>query len=458
MEETMANLPDVVNEINKKKKTIKITTLSEAKAFKLKRFFSGSFGVDYITGGGFAYRRIQLLFGAKSSGKNALLNQMTAYLQRQCKICHGILPEFVDNHQQPVDQWTFVMKNVLGYGLCHCDKPIAKKVFILDYERSLAIEEPKSVKVANITDKKTGEPIDELDYNDALASFEELSAMPDLTPETKAKLKDMEAYFKNCVIQEQVIQQIATIDYLKKCGVLVDKLLVADPEDTEEGIELVTQMIRAREVDAVIWDSLQAAIPRFVKDREADQATMGVEAKQNGLLMRHVCSAFAAADITDENEAYKPALFITSQVRAALGGFVSKPDSYSGGNAIQHHISLALEVKREKFLKEDGTEASFEDNFYGQRIRLRADKNKLSSPGDMYEFDYFFREGATYPIGIDSIGELINVGGKTGTIERAGAYYKIGEETYQGKKALSEYLRSTPTGVRDLYIKLMNRG
>ena len=88
------DIPDIVHEINKKKKTVKITTLNEAKAFRLKRFFSGSFGTDYITGGGFAYRRIQLLFGAKSAGKNALLNQTTAYLQRQCRHCHKIHPDF----------------------------------------------------------------------------------------------------------------------------------------------------------------------------------------------------------------------------------------------------------------------------------------------------------------------------------------------------------------------------
>ena len=104
------DLPDVVNKINKDKKTTKITTLTKAKAFKLKRFYSGSFGADYITGGGFAYRRIQLLFGAKSSGKNALLNQTTAYLQRQCRNCHGIFPNFVTGKEdKPVDYWTLVL-------------------------------------------------------------------------------------------------------------------------------------------------------------------------------------------------------------------------------------------------------------------------------------------------------------------------------------------------------------
>ena len=391
-----------------------------------------------------------------NSGKNALLNQTTAYLQRQCKFCHKIHPEFFSGVQAK-DRWAFVLHNVMGYGICTCESPQPKKVFILDFERALAIEESRSVKILNITNSKTGEDVDELDYNDTLALIEEVRLVSTLTPEQKAEIKKGEEFLKLCSIKEQTINQIAITDYLKKCGVNIDQLLVADPEDTEEGIELVRDMIRAKEVDAIIWDSLQAAIPRYVKDRDADQATMGVEAKQNGLLMRHVCSAFAAADLTDESEAYKPALFITSQVRAAIGGFTSLPDTYSGGNAIQHHISLALEVKREKFLKQDGTDAEFKDDFYGQRVRLRADKNKLSSPGDMYEYEYFFREGDTFPVGIDSVGEILNLGVKTGIIDRAGPYYKVGDQSFQGMKALKDAFRNDSKFAQGIYIKLIQR-
>jgi len=203
------------------------------------------------------------------------------------------------------------------------------------------------------------------------------------------------------------------------------------------------------------WDSIQAAIPRYVENRGADEATMGVEAKQNGLLMRHICSAFAAHDLTDESEAYKPAVILTSQVRSTLGGFVSKPDSYSGGNALAHHISLALEVKREKWLKADGTEGAFEDNFYGQTIRIRADKNKLGSPGDIHTYDYYFREGGTFPVGIDLPGELITLGVKLKIIDRAGAFYTFKGEKCQGIQNLKTFLRESPQYMNELYIAVM---
>jgi len=392
-----------------------------------------------------------------NSGKNALVNQTTAYLQRMCRNCHGVLQNYVEGYKAK-DHWSFILLNILGVGICTCDKPEAKKVLFLDYERALAIEEPRDVKVHKMTNAKTGEIIDELDYNDAVSLLEQMSqTTEEITQEQKDKIKETEKFLKNIKIEEAVVRQIGTTAYLRKCGIQTNQLLVADPEDTEEGIEIVREMVSAREIDLIVWDSLQAAIPRYVRDRDADQATMGVEAKQNGLLMKHVCSAFAAGDVIDEMMAYKPALIITSQVRSTLGGFIAAPDTYSGGNAIQHHISIALEVKREKFLKEDGSDATFKDNFYGQKVRLRADKNKFSAPGDMFEYSYFFREGESYPVGIDSIEEIAELGVKTNVVGRAGTYYIIGEDKFQGRKQRDEYLRSNPQVVSELYSNIMSK-
>lgn len=448
----MKDLPNIAGEINKKYKTIKVTTLDRAASFNLQRFFSGSFGVNHVTGGGFAYRRLQLLFGARSAGKNALLNQMTAYNQRLCRNCQGVHPEFWDRVSQ--DMWAGVMVNILGIKKCECDDPTHKIIHVFDYERNLALEKAKTRVHNKITNKKTNEEVDELDYNDACAALEELSALETVTDEQKAKIKSLEKFLDSVKVETYVVNAMDTADYLHKCGILSDKLLVSDPDDVEEGIDMVKDIIRSRQVDVIIWDSLQAAVPRYVKDRDADQATMGVEAKQNGLLMRQVSSAYAAANLEDEKEAFKPAFFMTSQVRSSIGGFVSGPDTYSGGNAVQHHISLALELKREHFLRADGTKADFKDDLYGQKIRLRAEKNKLSAPGSVYEMDYYFRDGATYPVGIDYISEIVSLGVKVGLIERAGPYYAVNGEKFQGMQKMVEYFRENPTFVGELYSKL----
>ena len=447
----MFELPASILEINKKYKTNKITTLDKAKSVYLKRYFSGSFSVDELTGGGFAYKRIIMLFGARSSGKNALLNQTTAFTQRRCRICHGVLPEFYEASEQ--DRWTAILLYILGIPECVCKKPEPKKVLFVDHEDNLQMEDPRIVKVKRIVQlMDSGEKeIDELDYNTILSDIEDLKIKEVLSDEDKRDLKEKEKWVKKLKVEEQEVVQMATQDYLIECGIIPSQLMISQPEDTEEGVELLRPIIKERDVDMIVWDSLQGAVPRYIREREAGQADMGSEAKANGKLMRYVVSSYAPKDMEDEGEAYKPTLFITSQVRANLGGFHAGPDSFSGGNAVGHHSASIIELKRETWLKEDGTEAKFQDNFYGQRIRIRADKNKLNAPGDMFTYDYYFRKGTSFPIGIDHIAEIVSLGVQKNLIERAGPYYKTKGETFQGMTKLVEFFKGNPQFVGELY-------
>lgn len=441
------DIPNSILEINKKYKTQKISTLSKAKSLYLKRYFSGAFNIDALLGGGFAYKRIIMLYGSKSSGKNALLNQTTAFAQRCCRNCHAILPEFYEVE----DRWSFILKHILGLPVCTCGAPTNKIVLFVDYEDNLSMEDPKTIKITKITND-LGAEIDELDYNDKIALVSELKSKDSLSDEESKFIKETEKWAKKLKFDEQEIIHMATQDYLTACGVLTDKVMVAVPEDTEEGVELIMPIIKSKDVDLIVWDSLQGAIPRYVKDREPGQADMGAEAKANGKLMRYVVSSYAPQNIEDEYEAYKPTLFITSQVRASLGGFHSGPDSYSGGNAVAHHSSAIIELKRETFLKEDGTDASnFKETFFGQRIRVRTDKNKLFAPGDIYNYDYYFRAGEHHEIGIDHVKEIVELGVKTSLIERAGAFYKTKGQTFRGMNELVSFFRENGDFVGELY-------
>ena len=130
-------IPEIIAKINKDRGATKITTLDKAKSLILKRFFSGSFFIDDLTGGGYAYKRIQMLYGAKSSGKNAQLQQMIAYNQRMCKKClvernvEAIRPDYWESQ----DRWTSLLRDVMGYQRCTCEeKFIPKKFIIFDFE------------------------------------------------------------------------------------------------------------------------------------------------------------------------------------------------------------------------------------------------------------------------------------------------------------------------------------
>jgi len=440
------DLPDVIKEINKSKKATKITTLTKAKAARLKKMFSGSVSVDAISNGGYAYRRIHLSFGSKSAGKNALLYQMMAYNQRLCRDCGGIRAIYWGVKE---DRHSLFMKYVLKIPQCLCGGQ-GKIFLILDYEKSIDVEEPRKVEVVECFDRTTGEQVSDVEYEDANDKYKKLCAKEKLTEKQQKTLEDLEVWLDKLDVKKQIIEQLSTADYLVACGVLIDELLIADPEDTEEGIEHCRKIIKERGVDGIIWDSIQAAIPKWVKERDAEADTMGKEAKQNALLMRHICSSFAARDLEDEMEAYKPGFFLTSQMRSSMSMY--EQDSYSGGHGIKHHISFALEHKRNKFLKEDGTEASFKEQFYGQEIRLRAEKNKFGPPGDMYTVDYYFRESEHHSVGeIDHTKEIVNLGISKGLIERAGAYYKTKGESFQGMARLTEFFRENPEFVGNLY-------
>jgi hypothetical protein len=136
----------------------------------------------------------------------------------------------------------------------------------------------------------------------------------------------------------------------------------------------------------------------------------------------------------------------------------AKPDSYSGGNAVHHHISLAMEVKREKFLGIDGREAAWGTAYYGQQTRVRAEKNKINSPGDMFLYDYYFRSTPEHNVGtIDHVGELISLGLMFEVIDQRGAWFYYKDYKANGKNDLRDSLANDPEMVVELCADVYKR-
>jgi len=418
------NLPQVVLDYNKKMGSTKISTLSRAKALHMKRFFSGSFGLDRMFGGGAAFKRIQLYFGAKSAGKNATMNQMMAYNQRICRNCQKIMPEYWGSS----DRWAIVLQHILGIEQCQCGNAQGRVYLFYDYEKTLSMDnEPKIIKINYFHDKQTGEEINENDYNDTLIKLDELKEAKKL--DTKA-IAELEYWLENITVTSEEQEQLGAQDYIKRCGVIPEQLLVFAPEYLEDGIDSMRDMIKSKAIDGIIWDSLQAAIPKYVDDRSAEDATMGTEAKQNGILMRKISAAYAPTDIEDEREAYLPPVFLTAQVRANLG-FLHAKDSYSGGKAVQHFISTAIEFKRGDFLNASGVKAKKEETYYGQAVNILADKNKIGAPQSKCSFNYYFKESELFPVGfIDYQDELVTIAVENKIIQTGGG----GNYSFKGDK------------------------
>lgn len=450
----MDNIPQCILDYNKKKGMNKILPMSQAKSLFQKRFFSGSFGIDKMLGGGAAFRRILLLFGAKSAGKNALLNQTTSYNQRICRHCKKVLPKY----REESDRWADVLVHILGMDYCTCDNPEPRVVLFYDYEKTLTIEDARTTSLAKYFKKSTGDEVSGNDYNEFAVRLDLLKEKGRITADEKKEIADTEAWFADIDTQTESVEMMNSADYLTACGVQTDILQVIVPETADEGIDSLPDMIRSKQIDIIIWDSLQASMNKYVGERSVEDATMGAEAKTNGLMMRKINMAFTAEDLADESDSYKPAVFITSQVRSSIGGFFPKADSYSGGKAVEHSISAALEVKRGAFLSDKGLEAKKGESYYGQEVCVRADKNKLATPFTKCKYNYYFKACEAGPVGfIDYFDELLSIAIDTGIIAQGGGgNYTFKDIKIRGKENLVMEAKKDPRFLNEVYAEIKN--
>jgi len=442
-------LPNVVEKLNKAAGKTKIAFLSDAKALHLKRAFSGSLNLDRALGGGVAFKRVQLYFGEKSAGKNATLNQMMAYNQRLCRFCGNILDKFYDDD----DRHAQILRYVLGKPRCNCehrDENAGRVFLFIDYEKTLSMDnEPKVIKVPQHISKSTKEVIDGTTFLEQQVIFDELKEKKKLVGDEKIQLATLEDWFADIETSFLVQEQMGEKDYLRACGVLDDRLLVFAPPYLEDGIDIMRDMIQSKEVDGIIWDSLQAAMPKYVADRSAEDATMGTEAKQNGLLMRQIISSYAPGDITDEREAFLPPVFLTAQVRANLG-FLHAKDNYSGGKSVEHIISTAVRFQRIEYLNGNGEKITKENRAkeinHGQVIGVTVEKNKIGVPLAKTSFNYYFKSSDVFPTGfIDYQSELVQQACDLGIINVAhGGNYTYGELKIKGNDNLMNAFRQDP--------------
>lgn len=451
----MANIPQCVLDYNKSKGKNRILPLSQCKSLYLKRFFSGSFGVDRVLGGGAAFKRIQMLYGARSAGKNALLNQLMAYNQRICRHCKCVLPQY----QEESDRWADVLAHIIGIPYCTCNNPQPRTILFYDFEKTLSIEDARTVQVLKYFKKGTDEEVSGNDYNEKLVRFDELKEKGRLVAEEKKEMAELELWFEGIETFGESVEHMNSADYLQACGVQTDNLHVMTPETSDEGIDSLTPMIKSKEIDIIIWDSIQASMTGYVSERSAADATMGSEAKMNGLMMRKINSAYTADNIDDESDAYKPPVWITSQIRASIG-FLHAADTFSGGKAFEHALSSALELRRGKWLSATGGEAKKGDPYFGQEVNIKAEKNKLAAPFSRCTYNYYFKGCEAGPVGfIDYFDELISIAVEAGIVgQGGGGNYTFKDYKVRGRENLVSDLKKDPNLLSSIYSEVKNIG
>ncbi len=212
-------------------------------------------------------------------------------------------------------------------------------------------------------------------------------------------------------------------EYAKNLGVDVDALLVSQPDNGEQALEIADMLIRSGALDIVVIDSVAALVPRAEIEGEMGDSHVGLQARLMSQALRKLTGALSTSRTT--------AVFI-NQLREKVGVLFGSPETTSGGRALKFYSSVRLDVRRIETLK-DGTDA------VGNRVRIKIAKNKCAPPFKMVDVDLLFGQG------ISREGGLIDMGVEHGLVRKSGAWYTYeGDQLGQGKENARAFLRDNP--------------
>jgi recombination protein RecA len=208
--------------------------------------------------------------------------------------------------------------------------------------------------------------------------------------------------------------------YAKKLGVDLDNLLVSQPDNGEQALEIVEVIIRSNSVDVVVVDSVAALVPRAEIEGEMGEAQMGLQARLMSQALRKLTGAVSKS---------KASLIFINQLREKIGVMFGNPETTTGGRALKFYSSVRIDIRRIGAIK-DG------EDVVGNRTRVKIVKNKLAPPFREAEFDIMYGEG------VSREGDLIDIAVEHKIIEKSGAWFAYGGERLgQGRENVKNYLK-----------------
>ncbi len=217
--------------------------------------------------------------------------------------------------------------------------------------------------------------------------------------------------------------------YAKKIGVNVDDLLISQPDSGEQALQIVETLVRSGEVDVIVVDSVAALAPRSEIAGEIGDVHVGTQARLMSAALRKL------SKIISETET---SVVFVNQTRMKIGQTFGDPTTTSGGLALKFYSSVRIHLARIAQIKS-------KEDIIGNRIRAKVVKNKVGAPFRSAEFDIYYNEGLSF------YGEIINVGLRTGVIEKSGPWYSFGDKKLgQGTENSKEYLRENPKLTKEI--------
>ena len=211
--------------------------------------------------------------------------------------------------------------------------------------------------------------------------------------------------------------------YAQKLGVDLDNLLVSQPDNGEQALEIVEVLVRSGGVDVVVVDSVAALVPKAEIEGEMGDAQMGLQARLMSQALRKLTGVVSKS---------KTCLIFINQLREKIGVMFGNPETTTGGRALKFYASVRIDIRRIASIK-DG------DVVVGGRTRVKVVKNKVAPPFREAEFDVMYGEG------ISKTGDLLDLGVEKRIIEKSGAWFAYGGERLgQGRENVKTYLKEHP--------------
>jgi len=221
--------------------------------------------------------------------------------------------------------------------------------------------------------------------------------------------------------------------YAKKLGVDVENLLISQPDNGEQALEIADNLIRSGAIDILVIDSVAALVPKAEIEGEMGDSKMGLHARLMSQALRKLTGTISKTGCC--------CIFI-NQLRDKIGVMFGNPETTTGGNALKFYASVRLDVRRISQIKDT-------DEVSGNRVKVKIVKNKVAPPFRIAEFDIMFGEG------ISKAGEIIDLGVEHNIIKKAGSWFSYGETRLgQGRDAVKQLLLDNPELMDELEAKI----
>lgn len=217
--------------------------------------------------------------------------------------------------------------------------------------------------------------------------------------------------------------------YARKLGVDTDNLLVSQPDNGEQALEIAETLVRSNAVDLVVIDSVAALVPQAEIDGDMGDSHMGLQARLMSQALRKLTGII--------NKSKTTVIFI-NQIRMKIGVMFGNPETTTGGNALKFYASVRMDIRRTGQIKEG-------EDIIGNRTKVKIVKNKIAPPFRVAEFDIMYNEG------ISKTGDVLDLAVQHGVVGKSGAWFDYADAKIgQGREATKKYLKENPKVLEEI--------